>query len=259
MYNHLRTLLINQDGTNRPGFDFPGEELVPAEYKTTGLPASLQSIRRILFGGDPDRAMLNYRVKQLLSLIQCTELQEFVTQLDPRLTYDIADENTLAMDATFQPTVEANSVGELQFIGSPESPDMSGRSRYVFRVITIGDIARVWRAVPNNDVQDYPLTVVDGLSNAIPLEGSGYSAVLNTAANTTFNIQIFLRPTWDLGQLVPLLERVGEPALDALLGITKVEPYQTFRNLWYDHDELPYRLGAIVLALGYRTEELRHV
>lgn len=53
------------------------------------------------------------------------------------------------------------------------------------------------------------------------------------------------------------LEMIGEPASIELFGFDNKEPYLTFKNLWFDHPLPAYRLAGIVLALIYRTEELR--
>lgn len=55
----------------------------------------------------------------------------------------------------------------------------------------------------------------------------------------------------------PALEMLGEPAFLELFGVGAEEPYNTFKNLWFDHPLPAYKLSGIVLALIYRTEELR--
>ena len=34
------------------------------------------------------------------------------------------------------------------------------------------------------------------------------------------------------------------------------EPYKTFRNLWFKHPHMPYRLGAALAAYVYRLDSL---
>lgn len=53
------------------------------------------------------------------------------------------------------------------------------------------------------------------------------------------------------------LEMMGEPAALDLFGVESAEPYATFKNLWFDHPLPAYKLSGIVLALIYRTEEMR--
>lgn len=85
MINHARTLLLNVPGDSySPGII--GEEYIPP-YKPITLSTNLQAARRILLGSSPERAFLNFRAFELLSLIHNTELAEFVYALDPRVTY----------------------------------------------------------------------------------------------------------------------------------------------------------------------------
>ena len=44
-------------------------------------------MRLALYGHDPDRATMLYRVRQFLAVLHATPLVEFVTADDPRLTY----------------------------------------------------------------------------------------------------------------------------------------------------------------------------
>lgn len=59
--------------------------------------------------------------------------------------------------------------------------------------------------------------------------------------------------------LFPVLELLGEPLFLDLFGVAPVEPYATFKNLWFDHPMAAYRLAGLVLAFIYRAEELRKV
>ena len=59
--------------------------------------------------------------------------------------------------------------------------------------------------------------------------------------------------------LLPILEILGEPLFLELFGVASVEPYVTFKNLWFDHPLSAYRLAGLVLAFIYRAEELRKV
>lgn len=64
-------------------------------------------------------------------------------------------------------------------------------------------------------------------------------------------------PASALSTAISALEMIGEPASLELFGFDNKEPYLTFKNLWFDHPLPTYKLAGIVLALIYRTEELR--
>lgn len=88
MINHARTLLLNTT-TVGDYATYPGEEYISSDFVPLKLTSTLQRLRMGLFGSRPDRLMLNYRGRQLMSLLHSTELVEFVLNLDPRITYDL--------------------------------------------------------------------------------------------------------------------------------------------------------------------------
>ena len=68
MYNHARTLLMNLSGTDEVFPEYPGDELIPAEFQKLELTTAISALRSRLFGASPDRAMLNYRTNQYLQV-----------------------------------------------------------------------------------------------------------------------------------------------------------------------------------------------
>jgi hypothetical protein len=87
MINHIRTLLLNRDGDHGYGYDYPGEEFVLPTFRAKTVPTFLKGALRSLFGSNPDRLYLNYRMRQIASLLHSTELEEFVVLPDSRVTY----------------------------------------------------------------------------------------------------------------------------------------------------------------------------
>lgn len=64
-------------------------------------------------------------------------------------------------------------------------------------------------------------------------------------------------PTPAILDVISALESLGETTFLELFGLAEREPYVTFKNLWLDHPLPAYRLAGLVLAVIYRTEELR--
>lgn len=64
-------------------------------------------------------------------------------------------------------------------------------------------------------------------------------------------------PTPAILDIIPALTSLGETTFLDLFGLDNREPYVTFKNLWLDHPLPAYRLAGLVLAVIYRTEELR--
>lgn len=257
MINHARTLLMNLSGASGYFPDYPGDELIPVDYRALELPTYLDVVRMRLFGATPDRVMLNYRTAQLLQLIAATELQSFVLALDPRLTYD-APRNLIDTEA-FSPQVNRyQGSGQLSLLGDAIAPDASGQSSYAYQVrIAGGDVIVERQTFPTTTTTE-PVTLTNGLSQEVALPFSGYRFRVDTALPAAWTIRGYLRPQTALTEIERGLRSVGEPYLLQLFGVTDVEPYLTFRNCWNRHPEFAYRLGGLVLALIYRIEEIRN-
>lgn len=269
-YNYARTLLMNVSQQDRY---CPGEELIPLQYVPLQLPSYLQVLRKTLFGLSPDRLMLNYRTRQLLSLVHGTELQQYVLRLDPRITYDLTQEKlfdpqifvpvaTRQSNALVDPD-EISAEPTLRVEGSPASPDFSGLCRYQFRVVNEGSASspayRIDRVLPMPGSEILNPVFSSGFSTAMPLRGTGYS-VKTTSPSTAYSwtIDILLRPTLSLPALASSLQRLNPDILNQLFLPTS-DGYKTFHACWLQHPDFAYRLGGLVMAVIYRTHELHQV
>lgn len=266
MFNHARTLLVNLeggslDGDLSPGEDFFAEELIPFEYAAIDYPSYIDRLRNILYGSSPDRAMLNYRTRQFLTMLHSTELEEYLLELDPRITYDIDTTADLVPASRFDPEVTSyGSIdGTLTITGEPMPPDPTGQLRHEFRVdVLSNETIQVTNLVPPQRQIIHDLSLSAGLSGEIELHGAGYTFRVNTnSPGALWNVKVILRPQWSLGDLAVAASKVGEPTLLAIFGNYGIEPWKTFYNLWNDHRELPYKLGGLLLGLIYRSEEIR--
>jgi hypothetical protein len=219
------------------------------------LPQGLRAARAVLFGGAPDAHMLCYRARQLLAVVCAGDLEGFVLKPDPRTTYDFGADD-LFRDDLFRPSVNAVQAGQgtLTVLGRPALPDVTGRARHLFDVEVLdgAGTVRVTRRVP-------PIQIVEfRLDDAAPLPGAGYYLHVDLpAAGQRWRVEVVNRPSDNLSALCAGLGKIGESAADALFGVSRDQPYLTFRNLWRGAVEMPLRLGAAVCALVYRTEERR--
>lgn len=244
MINHFRTLLLNRSA---PNFSTrPGEEYIPDDFAAMALPTYLQNIRVALFGSNPDWLFENYRVHQYTSLVHSTELEEFVLALDPRITYD-------PLDTEFFSEVFGAHAGKagLHLFGEPLAPDASGKSILRWKVELLdSDTASVEQITPISqtktvEFKSEPLT--DGLWMHF-----------NASPGTIWTLEYNRRPQRSLGEIVAGLESTTAQYWNRLFGVGSAravsEPWQTFRNLWLLHPELPYRLGGFLLAFVYAIE-----
>ena len=116
MLNHARTLLVNYDAATGGTKGFSGhlgEELIDPDYRARSLPPYLQTVRNILFGNGASREVVNSRSRAYLALLHSTELKEFVTGLDPRISYDFLGKDIFDSSTDYYVSlgeVEANLV-----------------------------------------------------------------------------------------------------------------------------------------------------
>ena len=131
--NQLRTLLLNAPG-NMIFPDVPGEEYVPPNYRPVAVPFSVQSVLTVLFGSSPDRSFLNFRLRQLMTLLHTTELAEFVSALDPRVTYWPSTDVSLfaSVAGTTVTPLAGNSI--LNVIGTLVPNEAAGTLRYCWGI-----------------------------------------------------------------------------------------------------------------------------
>jgi hypothetical protein len=258
MINHARNLLLNTAHTafnNRVIL----EEIIDSNYRAKRLPSHLQSIRRAIFGESPDRTMLNYRARQLLSLVHSCELEQFVLEFDPRITYEFGNDTLLDPNA-FDIYVDQyqGSRNDIGFIGGPWSPDKHGQMFFHWDVQFVGGDTTIRLLQPYIETEFTP-SFTAGLSNTMALPNSPlYVVHHNTPAK--WAIQYIAKPTKDLGELLVEIESLGAPTLFKLFGVgtelQNTEPMKTYYNLWRNHYALPYRLGAAVMALIHQTDAL---
>lgn len=255
MINHALTLLINQNGQPYSGA-WLAEEVTDPDYMATRLSSDLEAVRRVLYGNEPDRHMLFYRSRQLLTITMATPLNEFLDALDPRITYTYRD-NGLAASTVF--TTRAQKLtpyGQNLFTyGRPDTADVTGRIAHRYRITTstpdeglVEQLSRPAQKTPFSYTPDSRQT----------LGTCGLTFRLDRAEeDQDWTVDVYLRPSRDLSQLMEHVGSSGEPVLNAVFGITRTEPFLTFRRLWFENRELPLRIAALTCALVYRTEEAR--
>lgn len=120
-----------------------------------------------------------------------------------------------------------------------------------------GNVARVELLQPAGVIQQLvPYTFEDGISSPIPLTSSPLSVRFHQAAAGPWVIEVNAKPRRSLAEV--LREASQSPQAAAIFGAAgRSAPYDKFYAYWRDHPELPYRLGALLLAWLYRAEAVR--
>jgi hypothetical protein len=257
MINHARNLLINVDGN---GFfpNYIAEEIIPDDYHAKTVPSYVSAVRKVLFGTNPDRSMLNYRCRQYLSLLHSCELEQYVLDLDPRITYDFDSASLLDNESLFDVTAKqiTGVANQLAVTGEVTPPDRTGQLLYEWSVSYTSPTTAITLLNPIRGTTAAPV-FTDGLSDRLSLPGSGlYIQHYDSAA--AWQVTYLARPQFDLGSIVADLQSINSTALLELFGVGSdlgaTEPFVTFRNLWNYHYALPYKLGGLLLALIYQTD-----
>jgi hypothetical protein len=221
------------------------------------LPGYLWTVRAILFGSRPDAAMLDYRLRQYMTFLHATELAGFVTLPDPRITYEPGSADPADFD--FTPVVETLGTDRTLYVlgGGPLARD--GRMAHAWRIEVAAGTVTIERRSPGSALASAPLAYTEGLSDEYPLIGSRLAVRFldGPAADLEWLVTCLGRPDTDPGQVAANLGAIGEDAMLRLFGTTPVEPYRTWKALWYSDQPLPYRLGAVLLATAWRTDEVR--
>jgi hypothetical protein len=254
MINHARTLLLGVSGSLSPPASFPGEEYVPPGFQAPVLPPLLAFFRTILFGGDPDRLMLNYRLSQYMSILHTTELADDVLALDPRITYWPSKRKDLFEDV-FGTQV---SPADLTVIGSVLPNEAQGRLLHQWLVSNLGGgNYQITRETPLYGEASFSPTFMGGLSSPMSLAGTSLFCVVPQSSAGPWNIQVATRPISTCADVLrTLVAAVSEGQLDQLFGTDDVEPFLTYRKLWSENDSPSYRLGAILMSLTQRINSI---
>lgn len=258
MVNHFRNLLLNIAGNQAPGRLYPGEQYVPAQFAAKQLPQPLASARRLLVGSAPDRAMLNWRLQEILSTIYGCGLEQYVTALDPRVTYwpfnsSLIEKLLLGAAAT----KEAGATNQsLYFVGNNQSGATVDKLLYqwTLRVISSSTVAIVGPF--GSATSNVSYTTSGGLSSIISLPDSDLRVRFDEGVGAAWSIEILTAPKVNLAAVMQAADDGLDDAAKRYLFSTLDEPYNTFHSLFTYHDQAPYRLAGLALATGYRINEL---
>jgi hypothetical protein len=243
--------------------ELPTGEYVPPEFRAVAVPTYLQQARDLLFGARPDAAMLDYRLRQYMAMLHATELAEFVVAADPRITYTAGDR--AMADFGFAPAVIPIGHDRPLFIGGDRPTAAGGRMAYAWQVTILvagqpGPTAAVTRRSPTPGSAEHPIGYDGDLSTEFPLDGSPLLARSGggvVADGTTWNVGCLAPPGRDPGQVAADFAAAGGAILGGLFAGGAAEPYATWAALWESAQPLPYRLGAILLAVAARTDDIR--
>ncbi len=242
MINHYRTALLNISGTNWPGLEYPGEELVDSSFKSKPLKGVISTVHRLVFGETPDRAYLNYRLRQLTTMWHDGILHEAATAKDSRITYWPL---RFSSDMTFYGKLTVEGVNselkpDFKVFGNPTADDTRGRSMFIIDATVAGSAC----------------TAVDECINqtrVIESSGSFFdfgNDIMIGLGDGHYRIQVAAKPPKDIGQVLADCEAlIGSDVELQLFSKSK-----GLKELWKRSDLIADKLGALTLALAIELD-----
>ena len=286
MVNHIRTLLLNEDGAGKPGYAFPLEEYVPTDFKSNKLTFDYLKIWKNIFGYSPDRAYKNWRLHQLSTLAEVSSLGSYWTKFDNRITHFNKEKKdksldygkvVITRDATASTivyfandgviTIDRNLDGVNQTDSSeiigvyargvPEADEAKGRCTSLWKIdLNSSDELDIQCLSDKTIRESYTLVFTGGLSQSVTLPGVNVTLQFRDVGATTWTIDITAKPKTDVGTVLANLESVPDAEMDVILTGSYSE-YKTFSDYWKYNQETAERLSAVTLALAYKIEEKR--
>jgi hypothetical protein len=206
--------------------------------------------------------MMNYRLRQLTTLIHSNELSQYIYDLDPRVTYWPNKDESLFESVGFGVSTRLLSSTStnwvIKVLGNPNTHKATNNllDSWEIEVLTSTSV-RITHRLPPFETTDVSFTVTSGISNAISLPNTLFSFALIPGGSTLpiWALDFTFRPVLELSDIYLLAQQATDLGID-LFG--EDEFYQEFKKIW-EHNALamPYRLSALVLAWMYRAEELR--
>lgn len=251
MINHARTLLLNARGPHAESRAIPGDAYVPP-YTPTLVPASIGSLRSLLFGNDPDDEGLAYRTGQYMSVLHSTPFEDYVFALDPRITYVPDNPGLLSGYGLF--VTPANDI--LEATGTfPDEP--TGRVSTTWDASVASGTLHLSNGI-SGEATSTALVLTNGVTQPVQLPGTTMTAVLHAAAledldGRSWEILSRKRP---YPELPAILAQCQGPWLEPLFQAASEEPFRTFREM-YGSKDFCLSMSGLLLALIYYTENLR--
>jgi hypothetical protein len=231
----------------------PGEEFVDPNFVEKALPTYLKAPMQILFGSNPDRVYLNYRLRQVLRLLHETELDQHVRRFDSRVTYLPFDNDEFVNDV-FRPTYDTVS-GTSQFLitGEHVGDDGPGITRQQWNVFVESmEEIRVTRRTPPVSEELVTYNSMSNRTGQIPLPGTGLLfEIVSPGIGDEWEVYSTGRPRQGIEVLLPqFANAISATGILDLFGTKPEEPTLTYRNLYTNNDQFAYKYGGLLLAVA---------
>jgi hypothetical protein len=195
-----------------------------------------------------------------MTMLHTTELEEFVLEFDPRVTYWPTSKRGI-FDSAFGTTLvpEHSTVGSYATIQELVQESVSGQLYEEWHVtVGAGSTFTIRRNSNPISTTTGSFTLTNGLSEGLSLQGSNLLIRLANPSNgDSYLVKSLKRPKHDLAAVAEQLRTGMGAETQAALFYQTSEPFKTFSNLWFDHDQLAYKFGGLILSLAHQLDAFR--
>jgi hypothetical protein len=248
MTNHVRTLLLN-DIAGRVAPTYPGEEYVPADFMRRDLTTDAAEAIRRLFGSAPDRAYINYRLRQYLVTAHASQIGDHLTFEDPRVTYWPALDpmQRWASFGTAGVVTRSGSESGLMVFGTPEPNDADGRCLVEWNITYDDSGLTISHTSPFFEEFLTP-SFTGGLSEIVALPGSALTIRLRQNLFGQWTLTELARPGGDVSSKFLQMQELPGHIIELMFPQKADEPIASQRRAWFDSPFMPDRLAAYLLG-----------
>jgi hypothetical protein len=255
MLNHVRTLILNTDSTQAYPPDYPGEEHCPPGYAKKSLRGPLGRFRTLLFGPVPDRALLNLRLLQFMTLLHGSELAGALVLDDTRITYLPLDDDSFVNLWLAGPRV-TRLTGTAEGIASRQGDfRRDDKLSWSWRLTAdSGTQATIkWADETGTETTKVLTYSASSLTGPVLLPGSTTAFTFVSTTGASWLIEDLARPASGLADIARRTDDISAEMEEELFagGLDDAN----LRSRHRDHPELLERLAARLIALARRTAE----
>lgn len=257
MINHVRTLILNRDGSRRPGYTFYLEELVDPSFVGLKLTGNMADAHAALIERNADTAFENFRVRQYTQILHSTEFEKYVTELDPRITY--LNRKKEVQKAYVRATPVNDEAGDTPLIFSGRISTTN--ARLINNWTITAESPTLVKALHQQSNTSHLTTVEFSGGTSTPFlmtSQHNYYGRVRAASmeeDAKWQVEAFSEPNDDLSDVLLKTQNLPPEVLADIF--PDKQPFKLFRDLWEKNALISYKLSGFLLAFAYRAEELR--
>lgn len=254
MLNHFRTVLRNSQSISPTRV---GDIHVPPTYLCKQLSGAVRKAHALLFGVRPDALKLDYRLWELLTMLDSTPLRRYVTETDNRLTYDLREAPFYGVVFGPAVTLRRGSL-EITMSGEPPVESSDGRLDYLWNFTLAGSDIEARQSRPNTRTDEDTLVFNGGISAPYTVPRTKWRHVYAQVAPSNDIVE------WAVSYRTPPKQTLAEVCAALKAQLSSAEELEIFKHssvavhtIWRQHHSLAWQLGSLCVALVHAIEQAK--